>query len=61
MWEKRNTCRILVGKPKGKRPPGRPRSRRVHNVKTNLRETRKGGVDWNDLVQDGNQWRDVVN
>jgi hypothetical protein len=38
MGEKRNTCRILVGKPEGRRPLGRPRSRCVENIKMDLRE-----------------------
>jgi hypothetical protein len=36
MGEKRNACRILVGKPEGKRPLGRPRHRWVDNIKTTL-------------------------
>jgi hypothetical protein len=36
--EKRNTCRLLVGKPEGKRPPGRPRRRWMDNIKMNPRE-----------------------
>jgi hypothetical protein len=38
MGEKRNACRILVGKPEGKRPLGRPRRRWVDNIKIDLRE-----------------------
>jgi hypothetical protein len=38
MWEKRNAYRILVGKPEGKRPLGRPRCKWVDNIKTGLRE-----------------------
>jgi hypothetical protein len=60
--EKRNACRILVGKPEGKRPVGRPRRRWVDNIKIDLRY-RMGwcGVDWIDLAQDRDQWRALLN
>jgi hypothetical protein len=61
MGEKRNTCRILVGKPKGKRPLGRPRCRWEENIKIDLREIVWGGMDWIDLAQDRDQWRALVN
>jgi hypothetical protein len=61
MREKRNAYRILVGKPEGKRPLGRPRRRWVNNIKMDLREIGWGGVDWNDLAQDRDQWRALVN
>jgi hypothetical protein len=48
---KKNTYRILMGKPEGKRPPGRPRRRWVDNVKMDLREIVWGGMDWIDLVK----------
>jgi hypothetical protein len=57
----RNAYRILVGKPEGKRPLGRPRRRCVDNIKMNLRETGWGGVDWIELAQDRDQWRALVN
>jgi hypothetical protein len=60
MGEKRNACRILVGKQEGKRSLGRPRRRWVNNIKMNLRETGWGGMDWIDLAQDRNQWRALV-
>jgi hypothetical protein len=47
MGEKGNAYRILVGKPEGKRPLGRPRCRWVDNIKMDLREIRRGGIDWN--------------
>jgi hypothetical protein len=53
--------RILAGKPEGKRPLGRPRRRCVDNIKMNLREIRWDGMDWIDLAQDRDQWRDLVN
>jgi hypothetical protein len=61
MWEKSNACRILVGKPQGKRPLGRPRRRWVDNIKMDLRETGCDGMDWIDLAQDRDQWRALVN
>jgi hypothetical protein len=50
--EKRNVYRILAGKPEGKRPLGRLRSRWVDNITVDLREIRWGGMDWIDLAQD---------
>jgi hypothetical protein len=60
-WAKQNAYRILVGKPEGKRPLGRPRRRWVDNIKMDLREIGWGGVDWIDLAQDRDQWRALVN
>jgi hypothetical protein len=59
--EKRNECRILVGKPEEKRPLGRPRRRWVDNIKIDLRETGWDGMDWINLAEDRNQWRALVN
>jgi hypothetical protein len=50
--EKKNAYRILMGKPEGKRPLGRPRCRLVDNIKIGLRETGWDAIDWLDLVQD---------
>jgi hypothetical protein len=61
MEETRNAYRILVGKPEGKRPPGRPRCRWVDNIKIDLREIGWDDVDWIDLTQDRDQWRALVN
>jgi hypothetical protein len=58
---KRNAFRILVGKPEGKRPLGRPRLRWIDNIKIVLREIGWDGVDWIDLGQDRDQWRALVN
>jgi hypothetical protein len=54
MREKRNAYRILVAKPQGKGPLGRPRRKWVGNIKMDLREIGWGGVDWIDLTQDRN-------
>jgi hypothetical protein len=59
--EKRNAYRILVGKSEGKRPLGKPRYGWQDNIKTDLRETEWGGMDWIDLAQDRDQWSVVVN
>jgi hypothetical protein len=59
--EKMNAYRILVGKPEGKRPLGKPRRRCVGNIKMDLGETGWDGVDWIDLAQDRDQWRALVN
>jgi hypothetical protein len=50
MREKRNAYRILVGKPEGKRPLGRPSGGWVDNIKINLRKIELDGVDWIDLA-----------
>jgi hypothetical protein len=59
--ERRNACRILVGKPEGWTPLGRPRHRWVDNIKMNLREIGWDGIDWIDPAQDIDQWRVLVN
>jgi hypothetical protein len=57
---KRNVYRLLVVKPEGKRPLGRPRCRWVDNIKMNLLEIGWGGVDWIGLAQDRDNWRALV-
>jgi hypothetical protein len=51
----------MVGKPEGKRPPGRPRHRWEDNIRMDLREIGWEGVDWIHMAQDNDQWRAVVN
>jgi hypothetical protein len=61
MGEKRNTHKILVGKPEENRPLGRPRRRWEDNIKMDRTEIRCGGMDWIDLAQDSDRWRVLVN
>ena len=53
--------RVLVGKPRGKRPLGRPWRRWEDNIKMDLQEVGFGGMDWIDLTQDMDRWRALVN
>ena len=57
MGEERAVYRVLVGKPEGKRPLGRPRSRWVDNIRMYLQEVGCGHVDWTGLAQDRDRWR----
>jgi hypothetical protein len=59
--EKRNTYRLLVGKPGGKIPLGRPRRRWVDSINMDLGEVGWGDVDWIGLAQDRNSQRALVN
>jgi hypothetical protein len=61
MGKKRNVYRLLVGKPEGRRPLGRPRRRCVGNIKMDLLEIGWGGVDWIGLAQDMDKWRTLLN
>jgi hypothetical protein len=56
-----NAYRILVGKPEGKRPLGRPRRMWMDNIKMDLREIGWDGMDWIGLAQDWDQWPAVEN
>jgi len=58
--EGRDVHRVLVGKPEGKRPLGRPRRRWEDNIKMALWEVGRGG-DWMELAQDRDRWRALVN
>jgi hypothetical protein len=61
MGEKRNVDRLLVGKPEGRRPLGRPRRRWMDNIKEDLLERGVNVVDWIGLAQDRYRWRALVN
>jgi hypothetical protein len=61
MGEKRNAYRLLVGKPEGRRPLGRPRHRWLENIRMDLVEVGWGDVDWIGLAQDRGRWRALVN
>ncbi|KAJ4428144.1 hypothetical protein ANN_24158 [Periplaneta americana] len=60
MGDSRNAYRVLVGRPEGKRPLGRPRRRWEDNIKMDLREVGYDGRDWINLAQDRDQWRAFV-
>jgi hypothetical protein len=61
MGEKRNTNRLLVLKPEGRRLLRISKHMWVDNIKMDLLEIGLGGVDWIGLAQDGDNWRDLVN
>ena len=52
--------RVLMGKPEGRRPLGRPRSRWVNNIRMDLQEVGYGYMDWIGLAQDRDTWRTLV-
>jgi hypothetical protein len=60
-YENVNVYRLLVGKPEGKRPLGRPRRKWIDNIKMDLLEIRLNVVDWIGLSQDRYSWRALVN
>jgi len=60
MGEGRGVHRVLVGKPEGKRPLGRPRRRWEDNIKMDLQEVGRGCEDWMELAQDRDRWRALV-
>jgi hypothetical protein len=59
--EKKNTYRLLMQNPEGKRPPGRSRCRWVDNIKMDLGEIEWGDVDWIGVAQDRDNWRALMN
>jgi hypothetical protein len=61
MDEGRGVYRVLVGKPEGKIPLGRPRRRWEDNNKMDLQEVGSGGMDWIEVAQDRDRWRALVN
>ena len=61
MGEGRGVHRVLMGKPEGKRPLGRPRRRWEDNIKTDLQDVGGGCGDWMELTRDRDRWRAPVN
>jgi hypothetical protein len=61
MGEERGVHRVLVGKPEGKRPLGRPRRRWENNVRIDLQEVRGRGGDWMEMARNRDRWRALVN
>jgi hypothetical protein len=61
MGERRGVYRVLMGKPEGKRPFGRPRCRWEDNNKMDNQEAGFGGMDWMELIRDRDRWRALVN
>ena len=60
MEEGRGVHKVLVGKPEGRRPLGRPRRRWENNIKMDLEEVGRGCRDWMELAQDGDGWQALV-
>jgi hypothetical protein len=60
VWGRTGVHRVLVGKPEGKRPMGRPRCRWVDNIKMDLQEIGGGREDWMELAKDRGEWRALV-
>ena len=61
MGERIGVYKVLVGKPEGKRPLGRPRHRWEDNIKMDFQEVECGGIDWITLVQDRDRWQELLN
>jgi hypothetical protein len=61
VWETRDGCRVLIGKPEGSSPLGRPRLGWYLNVKMDLQEGGWKGMNWIDIAQDIDRWPAVVN
>ena len=60
MEEERGVHKVLVGKPEGKRPLGRPRRRWEDNIRMDLEEVGRRCGDWMELAQDRDSWRELV-
>jgi len=60
MGEERGVYRVLVGKPEGRRPQGRPRRRWTDNIRTDLQEVARVYMDWIGLAQERDRWRMLV-
>jgi hypothetical protein len=61
MGDRRGAYMVLVGRPEGKRPLGRPRCRWEDNIKVDLKEVEWRGMDWIDLAQNRDRWQALVN
>jgi hypothetical protein len=61
MGDRRGVYRVLVGKPDGKRPLGKPRRRWEDNNMADLQDLGCGGMDWTELAEDRDSWRTLVN
>jgi hypothetical protein len=61
MGERRGVYRILVGKPEGKRPLGRPRRIWKDNIRMGIQGVGCEGMDWIDVAQDKDRWRAFLN
>ena len=60
MGEERGVYRVLLGKPEGRRPMGRPRRRWVNNIRMDLQEVGCGYIDWTGLAQDRDRWQTLL-
>jgi len=61
VWWRVHIYRVVVGKPEGKRPLGRPRHRWEDNIKIDLQEVECEGMEWIDMAEDRDGWRTLVN
>jgi hypothetical protein len=61
MGEKRKLFRVMVGKPEGRRPLGRPRRRWEYEIRMALTESGWGGAEWIKMTQDSGHWRAILN
>ena len=60
MGERKGAYRVLMGKPEGQRPLGRPKRRWSDNIKMDLQEVGCGSMDWIELAQDRDRWRTLL-